>query len=129
MEENNEAHDAHDLSIWSAFDDKSSHEKSFASTNDFHHYHTIPAGAETTAYTSTWPPITENSQLSRSVECVNPFEIQEEEIQRDWRTTLMIRNVPNKYTIGDIAAEIDAQLPNTYDFLYLPCDFKVNSPL
>ena len=39
----------------------------------------------------------------------------------------MIRNVPNKYTIGDLAAEIDAQLPNTYDFLYLPCDFKVTS--
>ena len=71
----------------------------------------------------------ENESLSRSIECVNPFEIREEEIQKDWRTTLMIRNVPNKYTIGDLAAEIDAHLPNTYDFLYLPCDFKVISSI
>ena len=37
----------------------------------------------------------------------------------------MIRNIPNKYTINELAAEIDSEHANTYDFLYLPCDLKV----
>lgn len=37
----------------------------------------------------------------------------------------MIRNIPNKYTIKDLSQEIDYDFDNTYDFLYLPCDLKV----
>ena len=48
-------------------------------------------------------------------------------IERDWRTTLMIRNIPNKYTINELSAEIDSEHANTYDFLYLPCDLKVRN--
>jgi hypothetical protein len=47
----------------------------------------------------------------------------------DWRTTLMIRNIPNKYTINELALEIDTEHANTYDFLYLPCDLKVRTLL
>lgn len=36
----------------------------------------------------------------------------------------MIRNIPNKYTIKELSEEIDRELANTYDFLYLPCDIK-----
>lgn len=43
----------------------------------------------------------------------------------DYRTTIMIRNIPNKYTISELAEEIDIDHDNTYDFLYLPCDPKV----
>jgi hypothetical protein len=52
------------------------------------------------------------------------FEVSEQHITSDPRTTIMIRNIPNKYTIVDLADEIDLVLPNTYDFLYLPCDIK-----
>ncbi len=37
----------------------------------------------------------------------------------------MIRNIPNKYSVSELAAEIDTEHPDTYDFLYLPCDLKV----
>lgn len=53
------------------------------------------------------------------------FVVQPELIQNDWRTTLMIRNIPNKYTVNELADEIDSEHANTYDFLYLPCDPKV----
>jgi len=42
----------------------------------------------------------------------------------DPRTTLMIRNIPNKYTQKMLLATIDAELKGTYDFFYLPIDFK-----
>ena len=53
------------------------------------------------------------------------YVIQVENIGRDWRTTLMIKNIPNKYSIKSLADEIDLKHANTYDFLYLPCDIKV----
>jgi RNA recognition motif-containing protein len=60
---------------------------------------------------------------------INPmsisFVVQPEYIEHDWRTTLMIRNIPNKYTVNELADEIDTEHANTYDFLYLPCDPKV----
>jgi hypothetical protein len=54
--------------------------------------------------------------------------VKPELIGNDWRTTLMIRNIPNKYTVNELAHEIDSEHPNTYDFLYLPCDPKVPAP-
>ncbi|KAK7318343.1 hypothetical protein RJT34_03042 [Clitoria ternatea] len=42
----------------------------------------------------------------------------------DSRTTLMIKNIPNKYTSKMLLAAIDEQCRGTYDFLYLPIDFK-----
>lgn len=52
------------------------------------------------------------------------FVVRPADIGRDPRTTIMIRNIPNKYTIRELAEEIDEELNNTYDFLYLPCDIK-----
>ncbi|KAJ1404979.1 RNA-binding domain superfamily, partial [Sesbania bispinosa] len=46
----------------------------------------------------------------------------------DIRTTLMIKNIPNKYTSKMLLAAIDEQCKGTYDFLYLPIDFKANGP-
>nr|XP_043638221.1 protein MEI2-like 2 isoform X2 [Erigeron canadensis] len=42
----------------------------------------------------------------------------------DSRTTLMIKNIPNKYTSKMLLAAIDESHKGTYDFVYLPIDFK-----
>ncbi|KAJ1459430.1 RNA recognition motif 2-domain-containing protein [Pelagophyceae sp. CCMP2097] len=42
----------------------------------------------------------------------------------DQRTTLMVRNIPNKYTQVAVLEEIDALFQNCYDCFYLPIDFK-----
>ncbi|XP_078446013.1 MEI2-like protein 5 isoform X2 [Wolffia australiana] len=42
----------------------------------------------------------------------------------DTRTTLMIKNIPNKYTSKMLLAAIDESHKGTYDFFYLPIDFK-----
>ena len=44
--------------------------------------------------------------------------------KEDKRTTLMIKNIPNKYTQKMLLASIDETLKGTYDFFYLPIDFK-----
>uniref|UniRef100_A0A5B7BU13 RRM domain-containing protein n=1 Tax=Davidia involucrata TaxID=16924 RepID=A0A5B7BU13_DAVIN len=43
---------------------------------------------------------------------------------KDSRTTLMIKNIPNKYTSKMLLAAIDEHCRGTYDFIYLPIDFK-----
>jgi hypothetical protein len=45
----------------------------------------------------------------------------------DLRTTIMIKNIPNKYTQKMLLQTIDKKFSGTYDFLYLPIDFKVLS--
>ncbi|KAM3303841.1 protein MEI2-like 4 isoform X3 [Capsicum chacoense] len=54
------------------------------------------------------------------------FELDIERIARgdDKRTTLMIKNIPNKYTSKMLLAAIDERHRGTYDFIYLPIDFK-----
>lgn len=42
----------------------------------------------------------------------------------DNRTTLMIKNIPNKYTSKMLLAAIDEHHKGAYDFVYLPIDFR-----
>jgi hypothetical protein len=42
----------------------------------------------------------------------------------DARTTLMVKNIPNKYTQRNLLDLIDATFTGAYDFFYLPIDFK-----
>ncbi|RAL38698.1 hypothetical protein DM860_002676 [Cuscuta australis] len=54
------------------------------------------------------------------------FELDIDRIVRgeDKRTTLMLKNIPNKYTSKMLLAAIDERHRGSYDFIYLPIDFK-----
>ena len=43
---------------------------------------------------------------------------------REKRTTLMIRNIPNKYTQTMLLEELNEVLHRKFDFFYLPIDFR-----
>lgn len=60
------------------------------------------------------------------VEDSNEFIINTNHIEVLQKTTLMIRNIPNKYTKELMLETIDAQFFDAYDFFYLPIDFKNN---
>ena len=48
---------------------------------------------------------------------------------KDKRTTLIIRNIPNKYTIAMLLEELNHNFENKYDIVYLPQDYINNSNL
>jgi len=43
---------------------------------------------------------------------------------QDFRTTVMIKNIPNKYTQKMLLERIDERHADRYDFFYLPIDLK-----
>ena len=45
---------------------------------------------------------------------------------KDKRTTLIIRNIPNKYTIALLLTELNINFKNKFDVIYLPQD-KINN--
>ncbi|KDD71869.1 RNA recognition motif 2 [Helicosporidium sp. ATCC 50920] len=52
------------------------------------------------------------------------MDVERVERGEDQRTTVMIKNIPNKYTQKMLLALIDADFRGEYDFFYLPIDFK-----
>lgn len=53
----------------------------------------------------------------------NKIKIEQIIYQNDKRTTLMIKNIPNKYTISTFLDEINVEFKNKYDVFYLPIDY------
>ena len=47
-------------------------------------------------------------------------------IEIDGRTTIMIRNIPNKYTHDMLLELINRNNKKKFDFFYLPIDYTVN---
>ena len=43
---------------------------------------------------------------------------------KDKRTTLMLRNIPNKYKLDDLVKEIDKSFWGKYDYINLPIDYE-----
>ncbi|KAG0568132.1 hypothetical protein KC19_7G188800 [Ceratodon purpureus] len=64
--------------------------------------------------------------ISAQADNKKQYQLDLERIMRgeDPRTTLMIKNIPNKYTSKMLLAAIDEHHRGTYDFIYLPIDFK-----
>lgn len=44
---------------------------------------------------------------------------------KDKRTTIMLRNIPNKYTLQNLVDEINSIFIGKYDYINLPIDFEV----
>ncbi|XP_058092930.1 protein MEI2-like 4 isoform X2 [Magnolia sinica] len=67
-----------------------------------------------------------NEANSNQADNKKQFELDIDRILRgeDSRTTLMIKNIPNKYTSKMLLAAIDEHHRGSYDFIYLPIDFK-----
>ena len=61
------------------------------------------------------------SQFSLDIQKVNDG--------RERRTTLMIKNIPNKYSQKMLLAAVDEHHRGNCDFFYLPIDFKVIATL
>jgi len=63
---------------------------------------------------------------SRKEEDPSKYELDIEKVKRglDTRTTLMIKNIPNKYDQQMLLQAVDKNHKGTYDFFYLPIDFK-----
>lgn len=47
----------------------------------------------------------------------------------DKRTTLMIRHIPNKYTLKSMLEDINSEFKGKYDLFYLPIDYVNNCNL
>jgi len=46
---------------------------------------------------------------------------------KDRRTTIMLRNIPNKYTLQNLVDEINSLFLGRYDYINLPIDYEVNN--
>jgi hypothetical protein len=45
-------------------------------------------------------------------------------ICKDKRTTIMIRNIPNKYSLANLVDEINTTFVGKYDYINLPVDYE-----
>ena len=64
-----------------------------------------------------------STRKSHPVANLNEYQIEIDYINQPTRTTLMIKNIPNRYTKDMMMEMIDHSFSKTYDFFYLPIDF------
>ena len=64
-----------------------------------------------------------NQKGEKEIQSNNVINLMEIFLLKDKRTTLMIKNIPNKYTISSFLEEINVFFKYTYDIFYLPIDY------
>ena len=69
------------------------------------------------------------NRQSVTVEESRRFTIEYENIDNDERTTVMVKNIPNKYTQEMLLEEFTINYENKFDFFYLPIDKDVTTSL
>ncbi|KAK9276193.1 hypothetical protein L1049_005724 [Liquidambar formosana] len=92
----------------------------------------FPGGGQMVSMMNSFDPPNDRARSRRNESGTNQadnkkqYELDVDRIMRgeDNRTTLMIKNIPNKYTSKMLLAAIDERHRGTYDFVYLPIDFK-----
>lgn len=57
------------------------------------------------------------------IDCTE-YDIDPKRIHEAGKSTLMIKNIPNKYTQDMLLELLDHKVKDTYDFFYLPMDFE-----
>jgi len=76
---------------------------------------------------SSFMPMQWASHSMGAVECQSMDIVSD---QQEWRTTVMIRNMPNNYTREMLLELVDSMgFAGTYDFAYLPVDFQSQAGL
>lgn len=65
------------------------------------------------------------NRQSVTIEESKRFLIEFESIESDERTTVMVKNIPNKYTQEMLLEEFTVNYENKFDFFYLPIDKDV----
>ena len=89
-------------------------------------------GYETSYYTNSyWEDPYYYSKIQREVKTTGDvsklsFNINLYDIlnKKDTSTTIMVKNIPNKYTQDMLLRKINKEFKDQYDFFYLPIDFK-----
>ncbi|CAD8099250.1 unnamed protein product [Paramecium sonneborni] len=54
----------------------------------------------------------------------NQFNISLQTIAQDKRTTIMIKNIPNNYSVQRLQNELNFKFYSKYDYLNIPCDLE-----
>lgn len=106
---------------------------SFCCSDQPHHFHAGSAhsvGNATPVFSIMSPTLSPGFPFSWRAE-INEFgrrqfilDLDKIRSGEDTRTTLMIKNIPNKYTSKMLLDAIDEYHVGTYDFIYLPIDFR-----
>jgi hypothetical protein len=52
--------------------------------------------------------------------------VDSDNVENDGRTTIMVRNIPNKYTQDMLLKRFEVNHKKKFDFFYLPIDYNVN---
>jgi len=68
-----------------------------------------------------------DSKFIAKEEHYNDYKINLENIisAKDKRTTIMLRNIPNKYTLSNLVEEINQVYLGKIDYINLPIDYEV----